>query len=79
MRLQRVGNASAIQGRMSSFSGPTTGVPNTKPECSWGRNGSLSLVQALVAGLSLGYFGSGYLQMWKLTTYKKLSVPISPG
>lgn len=56
---------------MSSFSGPTTGVPNTKPECSKGEEPkSLSLVQALVAGLSLGYFGSGYLQMWKLITYK---------
>ena len=49
------------KGRMSSISGPTTGVPNTKPECSKGEDRkSRSLVQALVSGLPLGYFGSGY-------------------
>lgn len=56
---------------MSNFSGPATGVPNTKLEGSKGEDRkSVSLVQALVSGLPLGYFGSGYLQMWKLIAYK---------
>lgn len=56
---------------MSNFSGPTTGVPNTKLEGSKGEDQkSISLVQALVSGLPLDYFGSGYLQMWKFITYK---------